>query len=84
MLTLRALRTPLLQILRVGLVFALLGVVAGIGQDPERLIWHAILSFCMHALVAIVVAAPVLGVMVIYRRIRLRRLSARIRRDLGV
>jgi hypothetical protein len=81
---LRALRTPVLQLFRVGLVLALLGVVAGIGKDPDELFWDAILTFCIHVLGGMAIAAPVLGGMVIYRRIRLRRSSARIRRELGV
>jgi len=80
--TLRALRKPLLELLAIGLVFALLGFVTGIGSDPNKLFWDAIISFCIHVFVVIAIAAPVLGGILIYRRIRLRRLLARIGRDI--
>jgi hypothetical protein len=80
MASLRALRTPLLQLV----VFALLGLVIGVGQDhPDKLIWDAILRFCIHVIGAMAIAAPILGGILIYRRNRLRRLSARMSRDLG-
>ena len=81
----RALRTPLLQLFRVGFVFALLGLVTGIGHDnPDKLIWDAILRVCIHVIGVMAIAAPILGGMLIFRRIRMRRLQARIERELGV
>jgi hypothetical protein len=75
---------------RVSFVFALLGVVAGIGEDPEKAVWDAVATFCVHvigaiaflALGAVIVVAPVLGVMLIYRRLRFRYRVARLRRRL--
>jgi len=82
MRTLRALRKPLLELSAIGLVFALLGFVTGIGRDPNKLFWDAIISFCIHVFGVIAIAAPVLGALLIYRRIRLRRLLARMGRDI--
>jgi hypothetical protein len=80
----RVLRTPLLQLFRVGFVFAFLGLVAGLGyDDPDKLIWDAILRFFIHLVGAMAIAAPILGAVVIYRRVRLRRLSARLKREFG-
>jgi hypothetical protein len=82
---LRALRTPLLHIFRFAVVVALLGLVTGIGHDEAgKLICDAILRLCIHVLGAMAIAAPVLGGMLLYRRIRQRRLEARIRREYGV
>jgi hypothetical protein len=86
---LRALRAPLLQLVRVALVFALLGLVVGIWQDnPDNVIWDAILRFCLHVVVpmaiVVAIAAPILGGILIYRSIRRRLLEARIKREFGV
>ena len=71
MLILRALRTSLLHIFRLAVVVALLGLVTGIGHDDaDKLIWDAILRFCIHALGAMAIAAPILGGTLLYRRIR--------------
>jgi hypothetical protein len=85
---LRALRAPLLQIFRVAVVITVLGLVVGIWQGaPDKVIWDAILRFCLHVIVpmaiVVAIAAPILGAILIYRRIRLRLLSARMRRKLG-
>jgi hypothetical protein len=80
---LHALRPWLKQLAAVALVFALLGVVAGIGKDPARLFWDAIAHFSLHFFGALTIAAPILGGVLIYRRIRLSRLEARIRREYG-
>ena len=83
--SLRALCTPLLHIFRFSVIIAVLGLVTGIGHDnPDKLIRDAILRFCIHLLGTMAIAAPILGVTLIYRRIRQRRLEARIRRTYGV
>ena len=82
---LRALRSPLPHLFRFGFVVALLGLITGIGpDDPDKLIWSAILRFCIHVTGTMAIAAPILGVILIYRRIRQRRLEGRIRRTYGV
>jgi hypothetical protein len=83
-----ALRAPLLQIFRVAVVITVLGLVVGVWQDdPDKLIWDATLRFCLHVIVPmaiiVAIAAPILGGILIYRRIRLRLLSGRMRRHLG-
>jgi hypothetical protein len=75
---LRALRAPLLQLVRVALVFALLGLVVEIWKDgPDKAIWDAILRFCLHVAVPmaiiVAIAIPILGGVLIYRRIRRAR-----------
>ena len=45
---------------------ALLGVVTRIGKDPDKLCWDAILTFCIHLLGVMAIAAPVLGGMIEY------------------
>src|SRR5262245_25284528 len=79
------------ELVRVGFVFALLGVVARTGEDPEKVFWDEVAKFCIHAigviafiaLGAVVIVAPVLGVMLIYRRLKFSYGVARLRRRLA-
>jgi hypothetical protein len=77
----RAVRQTMLEVWRLGLIAALFAVVSGLWQEPEPFLWDAILSFCIHVLAAMAILVPLFGGVLIYRRIRQRRLLARIRRE---
>jgi hypothetical protein len=65
----RAMRSPLLQLVAVGLFAALYHVATGIGRDPKELIRDAIVTFCVHVFGAVAIAAIVLGGIRLYWRL---------------
>src|SRR5262245_9800883 len=51
-------------------VLAIAAVVES-GHEPDEILWHAIVSFCM-LLGVIMLAAPILGIILVYHRRKLR------------